>query len=114
MKANEENFAQFWLRYLRAHANPVCRGFHYAASSWAIACLATLAITGNLLALLAGLIGAYGLAWIGHFFVEGNTPLAFTRPLYSLAADYRMFFQALTGRLGFELHRAGIGQSQKK
>ena len=113
MKATEENFAQFWLRYLRAHGNPVCRGFHYAASSWAIACLATLAITRNPLALLAGFVGAYGLAWIGHFFVEGNTPLAFARPLYSLAADYRMFFCALTGRLGSELERAGVAANQR-
>ncbi|MFO6448715.1 Mpo1-like protein [Erythrobacter sp. NE805] len=108
MKATEETFEQFWLRYLGAHANPVCRGFHYAASTWALACLAALAITREPLALLAGFVGAYGLAWIGHFFVEGNTPLAFTRPLYSLVADYRMFFCALTGRLGTELERAGV------
>ncbi|MBU6166057.1 MAG: DUF962 domain-containing protein [Alphaproteobacteria bacterium] len=114
MKATEETFGQFWLRYLRAHANPACRGFHYAASSWALACLIALAITREPLALLAGFVGAYGLAWIGHFFVEGNTPLAFTRPVYSLAADYLMFARALTGRLGPELLRAGVVASQRR
>jgi hypothetical protein len=101
-----ETFEQFWLRYLRAHTNPVCRGFHYAATSWSMACLVALGLTGQPIWLLFGAIGSYGLAWTGHFFVEGNTPLAFSRPLYSLAADYRMFFLAISGRLGPELSRS--------
>lgn len=110
MTDENETFEEFWLRYLRAHSNPVCRGFHYAASSWAIGCLVALILTGQLWLLLAGTAGAYAFAWIGHFFVEGNMPLAFTRPLYSLAADYRMFFCAITGSLRPELARAQLNQ----
>lgn len=110
MPADTETFDQFWLRYLRAHANPTCRAFHYAASSWAIACLLALAMTAQPLWFLAGLVGAYSLAWAGHFFVEGNTPLAFTRPLYSLAADYRMFLLAITGRLTPHIQRAAAAR----
>jgi hypothetical protein len=59
--------------------------------------------------LLAGapLLG-YGFAWYAHFFVEGNRPATFGHPFWSLAADYRMLWLVLTGRMGAELEKLGI------
>jgi hypothetical protein len=44
-------------------------------------------------------LAGYGLAWIGHFFFEHNRPATFRRPLYSLAGDWVMFRDILTGRI---------------
>lgn len=104
--AEVETFEEFWMRYLQAHRNPTCRKWHYLASVIGIVCMSGFLATLNPVFLLVGVIGAYGAAWIGHFFVEGNTPLAFTRPLWSLIADYRMFFLAISGRLGPHLARS--------
>ena len=69
-----------------------------------VAALATR--TWWLLALIP--VGAYGLAWFSHFFIEHNRPAAFKYPLLSLAADHKMVFLMVTGRLGRELARLGI------
>ena len=102
-----ENFAAFWPMYLRAHRNPTSRLLHYIGTLGATLCLALLALTGMWWWLLVGTVFAYSMAWFGHFFVENNVPLAFSKPLWSLAADYRMFGLMLAGRLGAHLRAAG-------
>ncbi len=41
----------------------------------------------------------YGFAWVGHAFFEKNKPATFTYPFYSLASDFLMFWDILTGRI---------------
>jgi hypothetical protein len=41
----------------------------------------------------------YGFAWAGHFFFEKNRPATFRHPFYSLAGDFVMFRDVLTGRI---------------
>ncbi len=41
----------------------------------------------------------YGFAWVGHFFFEHNRPATFKHPWYSLAGDFVMFKDILTGRI---------------
>ncbi len=50
--------------------------------------------------LLAPIFG-YGLAWMGHFVFERNRPATFHHPLYSLAGDFVMVRDMLTGRVPF-------------
>jgi len=103
-------YRDFWPYYLREHARPETRAIHYLGTAIATTSLIALIATRNLWFLPAVLIGGYGPAWIGHFFVEHNKPATFTYPLWSLASDYRMAFAWATGRVGQELAKAGVPQ----
>lgn len=102
------SFETFWLFYLREHSRPRTRALHYAGTALMllIALAALVTRTWWLLALLP--VAGYGFAWTAHFAVERNRPATFTYPLWSLAADFRMFFLWLFGRLPAELRRAGV------
>ena len=96
----------FWLRYLRAHADPRTRTLHFAGTAVATTVLLTaLARRDRRLAGLA-LVCGYGPAWFSHARIERNKPETFSAPLRSLAADYRTPCSALTGKPDVEIARA--------
>ena len=43
-------------------------------------------------------------AWLGHFRFERNRPATFRFPFYSLAADFRMWWELNLGKLKFREH----------
>jgi hypothetical protein len=47
----------------------------------------------------------YGFAWVGHYFFEKNKPATFKYPLWSLASDFKMFFQILIGKISLDSSR---------
>ncbi len=95
------SFSDFYPYYLSEHSNVTCRRLHVIGSALVIM-VAVAAIVGQnwLLLWLLPIIG-YGFAWVGHFFFEHNKPATFKHPLYSLAGDWVMFWQVITGKIKF-------------
>lgn len=108
------NFESFWPYYLREHAKPATRSWHYVGSTLAILVLIGALLTQNWWALLAVPLAGYFFAWVSHAFVERNKPATFTYPLWSLVGDFRMYILFLTGRLDAELVRAGVVESDAR
>jgi len=99
------SFQEFWPHYLRAHAHAGNRWLHFVGTLAALLCFAAAIVLRRPILLPAGLLVGYGLAWVGHFLVEGNRPETFGRPGWSMRANFRMVFLMLTGRLGDEWRR---------
>ena len=102
------NFADFWPYYLREHSRPTTRALHYVGTTLVVALAVYALLTGRWLLLLAIPVAGYFFAWVGHFGIEKNRPATFTYPLWSLGADFKMWWMWLTGQLGAELDRAGV------
>lgn len=95
------SFAHFYPFYLAEHANRSCRRLHFVGSTLVIAVLLWVLVTQNWAGLLLLPLIGYGFAWAGHFFFEHNRPATFKYPLYSLAGDWVMYWQMLTGKIRF-------------
>lgn len=101
-------FAAFWPFYLREHSRPATRALHYIGTTLVVAVAVFALVSGRYWWLCVMPLAGYFFAWVAHFRVEKNRPATFTYPLWSLAADFRMWWLWLTGRLGPELARAGV------
>ncbi len=99
MSSHRSTFRDFYPEYLSEHRDPTCRRLHFAGSTLVLAAIGMAAVTRNGRWLLAAPLAGYGLAWIGHFFFENNKRATFRRPFYSLAGDWVMFKDVLTGRI---------------
>lgn len=102
-----QSFSAFWPHYLREHAQPITRAFHYFGTSAAIIILVLAIGLGQWLWILGAFVSGYVFAWISHGLIEKNKPATFTYPLWSLGADFKMLYCFLTGKIGAELERAG-------
>ncbi|SHJ68671.1 hypothetical protein SAMN02745146_3701 [Hymenobacter daecheongensis DSM 21074] len=94
-------FAEFYPRYLREHSRRGTRVLHFAGTTLFLVAAVLAVVQQRPALLLAGIVAAYGFAWVGHFFVEHNRPATFQHPWFSLCGDFRMYFDLLRGRERF-------------
>ena len=101
MPARYASFREFYPYYLSEHADRRCRRLHFVGSSLVLLVFVAVCMTQQWRWLWLMPVLGYGFAWIGHFFFEKNRPATFTHPFYSFAGDWVMYWQTLTGRIGF-------------
>ena len=108
MTERYSSFTEFWPFYLREHSKPRTRSLHYIGTSLVVAIAIYAVLTGRLGLLALMPVAGYFFAWIAHWRVERNRPATFTYPLWSLIADFKMWWLWLTGRIGPELKKAEL------
>ena len=101
-------FAEFWPFYLSQHTSALNRRLHFVGTTGTNLAVLSAILTLNPWLLLLAPLSGYAFAWFGHFIIEKNRPATFTYPLWSLAADYRMYGLMLIGKLDPELARTGV------
>jgi hypothetical protein len=100
-------FEEFWPFYISQHRKAGTRATHFLGTTIGLLLLGRAIATGNLAFVLWGLVAAYGLAWIGHFFIEKNRPATFQYPLWSFLGDLRMYGLMWRGKMAAEVERLG-------
>ncbi|WKK82061.2 DUF962 domain-containing protein [Marivirga arenosa] len=93
-----KSFKEFYPYYLTEHQDATCRTLHFTGTALLFIVLGWALITQTYWGLALIPVVGYGFAWVGHFFFEKNKPATFTYPLWSLASDFKMFFQILIGK----------------
>jgi hypothetical protein len=93
-----QSFKEFYPFYLTEHQNTTSRLLHFIGTTLFFAVFSLATLTGKLELLWFCPFVGYGFAWVGHFFFERNKPATFRYPLWSLASDFKLYFQIITGR----------------
>jgi hypothetical protein len=103
-----QSFDEFWPYYLGEHRHPGTKALHFIGTTAALTLIVLALLLRSWSFAVASLLSGYGFAWIGHFFVEKNRPATFQYPLWSFAADWKMWGFLLTGRMKTELGRLNL------
>lgn len=98
MEKRIQSFRAFYPFYLTEHQNPTSRLLHFIGTSLFFIFGILAFVTGNFNLLWFCPLMGYGFAWVGHFFFEKNKPATFRYPLWSLASDFKLYFQILGGK----------------
>lgn len=108
-----ESFAEFWPYYVREHRRPATRAWHFCGTTLALLLLVAAVASGWWWALIAVPVCGYAFAWISHWAIERNRPATFRYPLWSLAADFKLWGLTITGRMGTEAKRI-LGDAERR
>ena len=92
---------EFYPFYLTEHRNLTSRILHFIGTGLVVLLFITAMLFHNFQFLIAMPIVGYGFAWIGHYFFEKNKPSTFKYPLFSLASDFILFWDLMSGKQAF-------------
>jgi len=101
-KQKIKTFKVFYKFYLIEHKNKISRLLHVVGTTIVLAIFLTSLYHGQPKLLIFLPIVGYGFAWVGHFFFEKNKPATFKYPLWSLKADFVMWYAILSGKLSLD------------
>ena len=98
-----QSFQEFYPFYLTEHQNKISRILHFIGTFIVLGLLVffILAQKEAKFWIALPLVG-YGFAWVGHTFFEKNKPATFKYPFWSLRGDFKLFFDVLFGKRGFD------------
>ncbi len=101
MEEKIKSFEEFYPYYLTEHKNRISRLLHFIGTT-----IVFLLFIGSLLfhsweMFVAIPFAGYGFAWVGHFFFEKNKPATFKYPMWSLASDFKLYFELWSGKQKF-------------
>lgn len=105
MSERIQSFAEFWPFYVKAHAEPRNRRFHFIGTTLAILFVVAAVVTANAWWLVPVLPVGYGFSWVGHFGMQKNVPATFSYPLWSFRGDLKMWALIALGRMDDEVRR---------
>ncbi|MGY3051944.1 hypothetical protein ACVWYG_000131 [Pedobacter sp. UYEF25] len=94
---------EFYPFYLSQHTNTTSRILHFIGSGLVVLCFFTGFLFHDFRFFIVTPVVGYGFAWIGHYFFEKNKPATFKYPAYSLASDFILFYDLLTGKQSFKV-----------
>jgi hypothetical protein len=98
-----KTLAEFYPFYLSEHRNLTSRILHFIGTGLVILCFIAAILFHTYQFLLAMPVVGYGFAWVGHFFFEKNKPATFKYPRFSLASDFILFWDLLSGKQPFRV-----------
>lgn len=93
-----KSFSEFYPYYLNEHRQTGTRVTHFIGTSAFLLLVIFAIVCAWWWGILIGIIAAYGMAWVGHFFIEKNKPATFKYPLWSLRGDFKLYFSILFGK----------------
>jgi hypothetical protein len=96
-----ETFRDFYPFYLSEHGDRMNRRLHFFGTSISLGLIIAALALGKPWLLLAAAVAGYAFAWVGHFLFEKNRPATFKYPFFSLAGDWVMWKDIITGRIHF-------------
>lgn len=96
-----KSLKEFYPFYLAEHRNRTSRILHFIGTGLVILIIPFALIMHEAKLLLLIPVIGYGFAWVGHYFFEKNKPATFKHPFYSLASDFKLFFDLLSGKEKF-------------
>ena len=108
MEKHYHSLKEFYPFYLSEHKDKTCRILHFIGTFLVFITLFIAIFTQNWWLFLAIPFVGYGFAWVGHFFFERNKPATFQYPAYSLASDFILFFDLLTGKRKFDANNEKV------
>jgi hypothetical protein len=104
-----QSFEEFYPFYIIEHQNKTSRTLHFIGT-FIVLILVVFFIFAQKEAkfwIAVPLVG-YGFAWVGHAFFEKNKPATFKYPLWSLRGDFKLFFEILFGKRGFDASKDSL------
>jgi hypothetical protein len=96
-----QSLKDFYPYYLTEHQDTTCRILHFVGTFLLLVSFIAFLLTLKWQFFAIIPVIGYGFAWVGHFFFEKNKPATFQYPGYSLASDFIMFWDLLTGKEKF-------------